>query len=472
MIVSVACFSIGSFILINSGFHNSLKREVASAYTENDMIRYSLNDELANISGARLYLNHERMGKAELTQEDRIRWVASSVTVYASEGEILFKISNKNHETIYDVLNKQFQNQIFKLSEKEKGHEIVKVNDKYYIHTIVPFFADKDLFYIENFKDVSKIFENRNSQYTMYLYIIIGMIIIIAIVIFITSWLLTKPINNLTKATKQIAKGDFGERIYEKSYEEIEHLSENFNLMASNLEKMIDTLKETNLRQETFIGSFAHEIKTPLTSMIGYADMLRSKKMSQEQIIMSAHYIFEEGKRLEVLSMKLLEMIVLKKQDIQTKLISAKEFFKDIQGTMYPVFEKAEIEFIVSAEDVLIQVETDLMKTVCINLLDNAKKAIVNNNGKVIFMGKKMDDEYIIQIKDNGKGMVESEFSRITEPFYMVDKSRARVQGGAGLGLTICSEIIKLHGATMSFESNMNEGTCVTIRLKGVGGLS
>ena len=92
--------------------------------------------------------------------------------------------------------------------------------------------------------------------------------------------------------------------------------------MADRLEEMVEELKENSRRQEDFIGSFAHELKTPLTSIIGYADMLRSKKLDQEQVVLSANYIFREGKRLEALSMKLLELIVLGRQDFPLKAVN------------------------------------------------------------------------------------------------------------------------------------------------------
>lgn len=115
----------------------------------------------------------------------------------------------------------------------------------------------------------------------------------------------------------------------------------------------------------------------------------------------------------------------------------------------------------------MLQIEPDLMKTVCINLLDNAKKGVAYGSGSIDLCGESSGDEYVIKISDNGKGLESCELSRITEAFYVVDKSRARLQGGVGLDLAICAEIIKLHGASMEFESEVGRGTCVTVKLKG-----
>jgi signal transduction histidine kinase len=255
-----------------------------------------------------------------------------------------------------------------------------------------------------------------------------------------------------------------------QSGDEIGKLSKDFNKMAVKIEQMVEELKEASIRQEDFIGSFAHELKTPLTSMIGYADMLRSKKMDQEQIVTSANYIFEEGKRLESLSMKLMDLIVLKKADFKMKYVPARDFLYDIHGVMQPIMGKENIELQTVCEDAFLQVDPDLMKTVCINLLDNARKSM-DRGGRILFSGEWEDENYTLSVQDTGKGMEHSELSKITEAFYMVDKSRARAQGGAGLGLAICSEIIKLHDADMVFESSPGNGTRVTIRLKGARSL-
>jgi signal transduction histidine kinase len=320
--------------------------------------------------------------------------------------------------------------------------------------------------YLENYRDITFLFKNRAEQYHSFYYLMIAMILISGAVIFVITRWLTSPLKTLSKATQQIAGGNFELRVSVQSRDEIGKLSRDFNKMAVKIEQMVEELKESARRQEDFVDSFAHELKTPLTSMIGYADMLRSKILDPEQIVISANYIFEEGKRLEALSMKLMEMIVLKKQDFSIKRISATDFFDDIHGVLQPVMNQENIELITACEDAVLSVEPDLMKTVCINLLDNARKSM-NGGGRIFFSGKWVNDHYILAVEDTGKGMAQAELSKITEAFYMVDKSRARAQGGAGLGLAICSAIVKLHGTDMEFESSPGKGTRVTIWLKG-----
>lgn len=106
------------------------------------------------------------------------------------------------------------------------------------------------------------------------------------------------------------------------------------------------------------------------------------------------------------------------------------------------------------------------MESVFLNLLDNARKA-VDTEGAILLEGAPVSGGYRVQVADNGRGIAPEDLSRITEPFYMADKSRARAQGGAGLGLTVCQRIVALHGGRLEFESTAGRGTRVSVYLKG-----
>ncbi len=105
------------------------------------------------------------------------------------------------------------------------------------------------------------------------------------------------------------------------------------------------------------------------------------------------------------------------------------------------------------------------METVLLNLIDNARKAM-DYGGIILLEGKKEKDGYCVCVNDNGKGIPKGELARITEAFYMVDKSRARAKGGAGLGLAICQKIVTLHGGALEFNSVEGSGTQAYIHLK------
>ncbi len=196
--------------------------------------------------------------------------------------------------------------------------------------------------------------------------------------------------------------------------------------------------------------------------------MLRSKRMTEEQTVLLANQIFQEGKRLQVMSEKLMQLTVLKRQDFKMRRVSAKRFLTSVYDTVFPAMQADDIRFIAEIQDGKLVIEPDLMKTVCINLLDNARKAIDGAKGQVVLSGKRLKGGYEIEVKDNGCGIPEEELSKISEAFYMVDKARSRGRGGAGLGLAVCTAIMEIHHGKMRYESTQGAGTCVRIFLAEV----
>ena len=234
----------------------------------------------------------------------------------------------------------------------------------------------------------------------------------------------------------------------------------------SELERVTDSLRSDAERREEFIASFAHELKTPLTAIIGYADMLRSKDMAPKPRFTAAGYIFSEGKRLEALSLKLLDIIVVGKQGLSTRRFDAGYFLREVAAVTLPAAAQDGINLEVHAERGEVDLEPDLFKTLLINLVDNARKAS-SRGGSLELLGRKEGEGYAFYVVDHGKGMKREELSKITEPFYMIDKSRSRAQSGAGLGLALCKRIADLHGTELEYVSAPNVGTTVRVFLKG-----
>jgi len=234
------------------------------------------------------------------------------------------------------------------------------------------------------------------------------------------------------------------------------------------LEASISNLEDVANRREEFIASFAHELKTPLTAIIGYADMLRSKEMSPKSRFTAAGYIFSEGKRLEALSLKLMDIIVAGKQGFEMKSYEVGYFIRSIAAVTVPSLSNDGITLDMRWEPGEIKVEPDLFKTLMINLVDNARKASKKNDTIELY-GKAENGGYSLYVRDHGRGMKKEELSKITEPFYMIDKSRSRAQNGAGLGLALCQRIAELHGTNLEYDSELGKGTTVRIFLKGDG---
>ena len=323
--------------------------------------------------------------------------------------------------------------------------------------------------YIINYCNISDIIEGRNDNLELFNKIIILVSGIIAMVLYFFAWYITRPLVEVTKMANRLSEGDYTARIQAdykrmKSYE-VERLGYTLNVMAERTEQHIQEIQEQARRKEEFMGNFAHEMKTPMTSIIGYADLLRSFDLKPEKRRQYSNFIYQEGKRVEHLALNLLQLIVLDKKDFELTEVGCEELFKQLREEVYFLGEKYQVHVHMKYEPAQVRMEKSLMLTAILNLFDNACKA-TKVGGDVFVLGKKIRDKYAVAIVDQGMGIPEEELKKITEPFYMVDKSRARKQGGAGLGLSLCQRIAALHGGELRISSKQGEGTCATLYLK------
>lgn len=451
VITSLAC-GAGGFYLIDSQFRTGLEREVTAVYEENDLLRYTLGRELAN-----KYL----LDQGEITR------AADNLKITTGHGVIAFRLSGGNGERISGSgVIPVDASAVGKLPDGKKGWELVPIQGRFYLHAVSPLVLTSGTLYLENCRDVSSLFAMRQEQYRTFLYLMGGLILATALTSLLLTALMLRPLRRLSNASRRMAAGQLHQRVRVDSDDELGRLSADFNTMTEQLEAQVYQLREAAQRQEEFLNSFAHETKTPLTSIIGYADLLRSRAVMPEQVQQSADYIFSEGRRLEALSRKLMDMIVLEKQDFVLHAVPMEGFLTRVAGAMKPVLGGQNIRLLLQAEPAAIPIEPDLIETVCLNLLDNARKAI-ENSGVILLEGKLQPGGYCISVIDNGKGIPPEELDRITDAFYMVDKSRSRAQGGAGLGLAVCRRIVAIHGGQLRFASELGKGTWVSVFLKG-----
>ena len=215
-----------------------------------------------------------------------------------------------------------------------------------------------------------------------------------------------------------------------------------------------------------FFANAGHELKTPLTSVIGYADTLRSRTLPSEMQFEAANAIYTEGKRLERMSFALLDLFALERSEPSFSRVQTGALAASVQKSCEYRLARQKQSLQCDVEEAAVWGESELLRTLLLNLLDNAHKA--SPSGAVLQLrGRVVPSGYLFCVIDPGRGIPPEELSRITDPFYMVDKSRARAAGGAGLGLTLCRKIAEVHGSSLRFESVVGEGTRVSFLLKG-----
>lgn len=454
MILLCSCFSIGSYILIQGSFDNSLKREMNTAYQENSIILSTLK-------------NYTNWYEEDIEDISRIQELLATVTVQSFDRNIMFCLRDTKGDVVFQNDHFNHSSTLIKnLKNNQKKSILKKSSSKYYVYTIEPVSIGSNQFYIENKYDVTSLFQMRNSQIQMYLKSTAVLLCLgIVLVYVISSWLM-KPIKRLSEGLKEVTQDNVYSQLEVTGDDEIADVMIDFNGMSIHLSQTLDELNETIEKQKIFIGDFSHELKTPLTSIIGYGDLIRSKKLSEEELILYSNAIVEEGKRLENISMKLMNLTVLKQNACTMSPIPATLFFDRIQQGIQLLLDQHHITLTMDITPSTIYIDSDLMKTVFYNLIDNSRKAIVSN-GHIEIKGFIEDKNYHITLTDNGCGIPKEEIDKLTQAFYIVDKSRSRKNGGAGLGLSIVDTIIKAHHATMYINSVVNQGTTIEIILGG-----
>ena len=442
-------FGVGGSLLISISFNNSIEREKEAALNS---FQYVLRT-LQLVNEASTLPNNSDILDVIQQMEKKGMNDFSAISLSEHGGETLYSSGSGGLAQLGDAASNSLT-----LVSDDAGNRHFKVAG-----TIETEAQNLQLIICY---DIQDIYTARDEQYSVYATAFAVTIAVGAALSYLLSYLLTRPLGRLSAATKRIAAGDLSYRSRVKTNDEFGTLSENFDAMAEKLEENITELKDSVRRQEEFMGSFAHEMKTPMTSIIGYADLLRSRRLNPTEQMNAANYIFSEGKRLESLSLKLLDMIVLKNSKLELKLTSPSTLISSTVEYLKPIYAEAGIRLQYKCEEGECLMEPDLVKSLLVNLMDNARKAL-DKGGNIYIMSVMLSDGCEIRVLDNGPGIPPEALAHLTEAFYRVDKSRSRAQGGAGLGLSLCNDIAKLHGGCLKFQSRVGNGTQVTAELHG-----
>jgi len=272
-----------------------------------------------------------------------------------------------------------------------------------------------------------------------------------------------RPLSIVTKASKKIADGQFDERISIKGKNEIARVAYDFNKMAERIERQITFLEEEAVSKQQFVDNFAHEIRTPLTSIYGYAEYMQKASLDEREIIESAEYIMSEADHMKKIANSLLELATLRNYvPIKTE-ISVPALFDDISQSLEKPLREHGVHLICNSDNDIIYGQEDLIRSLLLNLCSNALKACSPGEGVIRLDARETRNGITISVTDNGRGIDEENLPKITDPFYRVDKSRSREYGGTGLGLALCRQISEAHGAEMTINSAMGAGTTIEI---------
>ena len=272
-----------------------------------------------------------------------------------------------------------------------------------------------------------------------------------------------RPLRQISSASAKIANGNYGSRISVRGKDEISGVAYNFNLMAEQIENQIGQLEEASEQKQQFIDNFSHELRIPLTAIYGYAEYIHKAFMSEEERYECTQFIMSECSRLQNMAYQLLDMALLRRDEMKDSDCSVKELFAESEKVMHVRASEKKIRLTyVLPPNYVVRGNMEQLLILLNNLIDNAIKAS-RQEDEIHIRAYAEESAVVMEVRDHGAGMEREQILHIKEAFYRVDKARSRAGGGAGLGLAICERIIQLHHADMSFVSEPGAGTTVKL---------
>lgn len=466
IIILSLTLSVSGYFIMSRQNRLIMDYQIKNAVVENNLvesaIEYSLLDIINDPSGdvqAQIPGISERIAAGMLSNTSSLFVTYNSSIIYSSH--------NQDEMPSNDILSSS--------TGTRKNYIITEEDNKTYIYVISTVYINKSTINIITKRDNSDTKQLLNKNIYLFRSLIVIILLASGLIVYFLTKLLTRPLEKLNALTDEFAEGNFATRSAVHSKDEVGLLSDKFNHMADSVEDHIEELGDMIHRRDQFVADFTHEIKTPMTTIIGYADTIRSVDLPREDQVKAANYIFSEGKRLEQMSSHLFDLIYLKEGKITKQPVNTQALGETVVETVLPAIEKAGITLEADFESGSIMCDSALLKTAFINLLDNARKATtaseaegksedaktIHFTGRIIHAeGKESEGrkyEYIVE--DHGIGIAQKDIDRICDEFYMVDKSRSRSEGGAGLGMSLVAAILKEHNASLEIESELGVGT-------------
>lgn len=461
VILCIVIFNSASVILIESMHNEDLDNEIFSAMNEYENIISSIYFNFDNSNKFNTYNNSNYTTKKSLTE-----WLSVAIKSSINPDNINFlniEIFDKYNNFITSVFNNRFnvnsRTEVINSNVDDKKFIIRNIKNKKILFISKSVNLSKYEFKLVLSKNITSLYTQRINSYKLFITVDIIFSTLLAICMYYISRQLTKPIETLSDTSISIANGDYSKRIDKISNDEFGVLANNFNTMVESLQNNIDKLDAMNSDKQKFIDNLNHEIKTPITSIIGYSELLLNANIDEDVKLKCLQYIHSESKRLASLNSSLLRLTLLKQDELDFENIQLNDLIMFVSNSLDVRLKEKSIDLQIDVSNYIFVSDWDLMSILIINILENAIKA---SHFKGIIKIK-LNDLDQLQITDFGEGVPASDLDKIKQPFYMVDKSRDRKKNGLGLGLSICNQICDRLNITFNIDSKLKFGTTVTI---------
>ena len=306
----------------------------------------------------------------------------------------------------------------------------------------------------------------RMGTLTTILYVLLG-ISIFSMTFFLLQRKSLKYIEKIASAVQNIAEGDLTTQIEVVGDDEFSLMAANLNRMGEEIRELMEKERESERTKNELITNVAHDLRTPLTSIIGYLELLSKgiplgPEMQQKYI----EIVYTKAKRLEKLIEDLFGFTKVGKVSMNVGSVDIVKLLGQLLEEFYPSFADKELtyELVSNVPAQVITADGNLLARLFDNLINNAIK--YGAEGKKVLVNVLAEEEIVtISVTNYGFVIPADELPLIFNKFYRVEQSRSTSTGGTGLGLAIAKNIVDMHGGTISVASDLN-GTVFTVKLK------
>ena len=349
-----------------------------------------------------------------------------------------------------------------KITENTNMGKIITLSDdnKYFVFKLSREIKNNilNIYVLKNVNQVSEIYDRLNTLSIIFICIGVAIAIIMSIIL---GQKIVRPIKNIIRTTEKITTDDLNQRIEEpKQDDELKTLTQIIN-------QMLDRLEHSFENQTKFVSDASHELRTPLAIIKGYAEIIKKRRFSDEEIFEeSIDSIINETENMKNLVQKLLFLAKGEITKINTnfQIIEMKEFVQQIH-TDTEVSSKSHKFYLEKNEEYKVEADVTLLQQAIRALIENAIKYSEENTNIYIESIIKDGKKGIVSIRDEGVGISEEDTKRIFDRFYRVDDSRTKATGGTGLGLAIVKRIVEIHKGEIEILSELGKGTKISIIL-------
>ncbi len=443
LIIFSLSFVIGFGILYGVLYYVSLNQQTTNLFDELDII-VRTNFEESHKIGEELFDKDTRL------------------TMISNDGEVFYD----NFKNLIEE-NHLEREEIIEASQNGTGSSVR------YSKTM-----EQNYLYVAEYDETENVFVRLAMPFTgvsQSVFMLLPSFFIAFLIAFLFVWFMSKRMADsilkpLQEISSVIRKADFGkEKIEFKdySYVELQEITDALQTMNDQIAKNLEKIeREKQIRQEFFTNA-SHELKTPLTSIRGYSELLRQHTIVEpSQIDHCLDCVLKESDHMTKLINDILTISKLEAKDyvVQKSHIKLKELLTNVLNSLSIQANDMNLEFDVSCENVIVYANLDHMQGILYNLISNAIK-YNKPNGKVIIIIKERLDNVLIKVMDTGIGISKEDQKKVFQRFYRADKQRSKVVAGTGIGLAIVKHIVQFYQGSISLQSKENEGTSIEIAL-------